>query len=268
MLTDKLLWYAFVIGFVATASAETFLPFRSLPSSTTRRWISNTILLAASSLAVAAVFRLSAILLAVRVSGHGLLNYLHLPFSLRVAVGFVVLDLAAYTSHRIFHKFSVLWEIHQVHHSETDLDVTTGFRFHPAEALIEQGVILLTIAALGLPPLAVALNILAATLQTYFQHANVRIPDAIDSVLRRVVITPAVHRVHHSLEIAQQNANFGTIFVWWDKAFGTYRLSPAGPSGLTDFPNGSEMNPLSLLAMPLHRVLGQKDKQRTTELVL
>ncbi len=253
MLTDKLLWYVFVIAFVATASAETFLPFRSLRSSTARRWISNTVLLAFSSVAVASVFRLSAVLFAARVARHGVLSYIPIPLVIRVIVGVVVLDLVTYTSHRLFHKFAVLWNIHQVHHCETDLDLTTGLRFHPLESLIVQGLTFFTIAVLGVPPPAVALYVLAVVVQDFFQHANLRLGDKVDSVLRRVVITPAVHRVHHSMDIAHQNANFGTIFIWWDRLFGTYMLAETGPLGLSEFPNGSELNPLALLVMPVRR---------------
>jgi sterol desaturase/sphingolipid hydroxylase (fatty acid hydroxylase superfamily) len=260
MRGDRTWWYVFAIAFVATALAESFLPARTHPSSTPRRWISNSILLAASSLAILCAYQLSGIALACALEGSsgGLLNRVSLPYAARFAVGFVLLDLAAYASHRAFHAVTPLWRIHRVHHSETDLDLTTGLRFHPGEALVVQGFFLSVIAVLGVPPGAVALAALAVLVQDLFTHANILLPESADIWLRALIITPATHRVHHSASVPEQNTNFGTIFSVWDRVFGSYSAgSAASPEparcGLAEIPDGSKLSAAGLLLVPLRR---------------
>lgn len=262
MHASSLWWYVFIVAFVATALAETFLPFRSLPSSTPRRWISNSILLAVSSVAVACAYQLTGIALAltIRAASHGVLNRAALPYGLQFAAGFAALDFTAYVSHRLFHAVAPMWRVHQVHHSESDLDLTTGLRFHPVETLFTQGLLLITIALLGPPAGAVAFAALAVIVQDFFTHANLRVPEAADRVLRLVIVTPAMHRVHHSEAIPEQNMNFGTIFSVWDRLFGTYLAghpadSAQARSGLTELANGSELNAARLLFVPFRRAL-------------
>jgi sterol desaturase/sphingolipid hydroxylase (fatty acid hydroxylase superfamily) len=253
-------WYVFVLAFVTIGLAETFLPLRSLPSSTPRRWTSNGILQALSTAAVLCAYQLTGIAVACadQANSYGVLNRVSLPYSLRFAIGFVVLDLAAYTSHRVFHAFTLLWRVHQVHHSETDLDLTTGLRFHPIEAVVLQGFLLAVIAVLGLPPAAVAFAAMAFIVQDFFTHANLRVPQRVDRFLRLLLITPAMHRVHHSQEIRDQNTNFGTVFSLWDKLFGTYYAGlPEGAqparNGLAEISNGSNLNGAGLLILPFRR---------------
>jgi len=254
----RILWYGFVLAFAATALAETFLPFRALPSSTRRRWLSNSILLVASNAAVFCAYQLSGIALAftIRASSHGMLNRVAIPYSVQFAVGFATLDLTAYFSHRLFHAVAPMWRVHQVHHSETDLNLTTGLRFHPVEALFTQGLSLIIIALLGTPPGAVGFAGLAVIFQDFFEHVNVRIPETTDRILRLMIITPAMHRVHHSVAIPEQNKNFGTVFSFWDRLFGTYLFEHASPQvryGLVELANGSELNAARLLLLPFRR---------------
>jgi sterol desaturase/sphingolipid hydroxylase (fatty acid hydroxylase superfamily) len=260
MHRDSAWWYVFVFAFVATALAETFRPFRFPSSSTSRRWISNSILLVASNAALLLAYQASGIVLAftMRAESHGLLNRMAIPYAARFAVGFAALDLTDYFSHRLFHAVALLWRVHQVHHSETDLDLTTGFRFHPMEALFTQGLSLATIALLGAPPAAVVFGSLAIVVQDFFTHANLRFPEAAARVLRLLIITPAMHRTHHSEGIAEQNTNFGTVFSLWDRMFGTYlSRTPAEAErmrcGLAEFDRGSELNAARLLALPFQR---------------
>jgi sterol desaturase/sphingolipid hydroxylase (fatty acid hydroxylase superfamily) len=258
MHRDSAWWYVFVLAFVATALAETFLPFRPLPSSTPRRWISNSLLLVVSNVVVLGVYQLSGIALAftIRAASHGVLNRTGLPYAVQFAVGFAALDLTAYVAHRLFHAVAPMWRVHQVHHSETDLDLTTGFRFHPMEALFTQGLSLIVIAVLGAPPGAVAFSGLAIIVQDFFTHANLRVPETVDRVLRLLIITPAMHRVHHSEVVPEQNTNFGTVFSLWDRAFGTYSAgghhvtSAQTRCGLAELANGSELNAARLLVLP------------------
>ena len=260
---EHLWWYGFVAAFVMIAVAETYLPLRELRTSTSRRWTSNLVLFTISSAAVTLAFQVSAIALALTIRGgsHGLLNQARLPYFARYVVGFALLDLTAYLSHRFFHGFAATWRVHQVHHAETDLDLTTGFRFHPVEALVSRGLLLLTIALFGPPPGAVVLSGLAIAAQDFLQHANLRFPDAADRALRLLIVTPAMHRVHHSEDFARQNANFGTLFSLWDRMFGTYlepRTAASGERcGLLELASGSELSARQLLVLPFRRTRGR-----------
>ena len=251
--------YVCVLAFVAIALAETFLPFRSLRSSTSRRWISNSVLFAVSAIAVFCAYQLSGIALAftIRATSHGALNRVALPYSAQFAIGFAALDLTAYLSHRVYHAVAPLWRVHQVHHSETDLDLMTGLRFHPLEALFTQGLVLITIALLGPPPAAVAVSGAAVLVQDFLMHANFRFPKTADRVLRLLIVTPAMHRVHHSQAIPEQNTNFGTVFSFWDRLFGTYvapqPASAEEPCGLAEVPQGSELDSAGALFLPFRR---------------
>ena len=260
MHSDRVWWYVFTIAFVATALAETFLPARNHPSSTPRRWISNYALLAVSSVLVLCAFQFSGIALAcaLKANSIGVMNRFRIPYALRFAIGFAVLDLAAYLSHRAFHAVAPLWRIHQVHHSETDLDLTTGLRFHPAEALFVQGFFLAVIAVLGVTPAGVIFAALAVVIQDFFTHANVLIPQSADRLLRVFIITPAMHYQHHSENVPDQSTNFGTIFSMWDRVFRTYSAGPqtsgeAPRYGLAEISNGSELNAAGLLLLPFRR---------------
>lgn len=248
-------WYVFGLSFVVTALVETFWPYRVLPSSTRRRWTSNAILQVASSAVIAGAFQLTGIALAaaIQASRHGVLNRISFPISF--AIGFAALDLTNYVSHRIFHSVGLLWRIHKVHHTETDLDLTTGFRFHPLEGILSQACQLVVIALMGVPPSAVIFVSLAVVVQDFFTHANLRFPETADRFLRWLIVTPAMHRVHHSDQMKEQNGNFATIFSVWDRLFGTYvpkLAADAGQArwGLADMADGSNLNAARLLALP------------------
>jgi len=251
---------AWTIGLTITAAAlvETFWPFRRLASSTLRRWLANGALYLTSNIVLALIYRASGIgiALAVQSSGRGLLNSHALPFALRFALGMLLIDLLSYTTHRLNHALPFLWRFHQVHHSETDLDVTTGIRFHPVEGLFTYGVPLAAIALLGIPPSAVLTAYLALIVQDSFTHANLRIPAWIDRALRLILITPGLHRRHHSSDETDQNTNFGTVFSFWDRLFATLRqrdASEIAAYGLSEFPGGSSFNVIRLLALPFRR---------------
>jgi sterol desaturase/sphingolipid hydroxylase (fatty acid hydroxylase superfamily) len=191
-----------------------------------------------------------------RAESHGLLNRISMPYWVKFAIGFAALDLVAYVSHRLMHVIAVMWRMHRVHHSENDLDLTTGFRFHPLETLFTEGLALAALALVGTPPAAAGFAALAIIAQDFFTHGNVRIPESVDRILRWLIITPSMHRVHHSEEIAHQNANFGTMFSLWDRLFGTYRAGHPAVSarlGLAYLFNGSEANAARLLLLPFQR---------------
>ena len=166
--------------------------------------------------------------------GWGLFNLVTLPLWLEFLLALILLDLAVYLQHRLFHHVPALWRLHRMHHADTDLDVTTGARFHPVEILVSLGIKLLTIFPLGAAPPAVLLFEIALNASSMFNHSNVRVAPAIERLLRWLVVTPDMHRVHHSVVRRETDSNFGFNFPWWDRLFGTYRSQPeAGHDAMT-----------------------------------
>jgi sterol desaturase/sphingolipid hydroxylase (fatty acid hydroxylase superfamily) len=259
MAWDLLWWYVLVPAFAASALAETYLPFLSLPSSTPRRWINNTLLLLMSNAALIGVYQFSglALTMTTRAASYGVLNRAAIPYWAQVALGFAALDLASYFVHRLSHSVWPLWRLHQVHHSETDIDLTTAFRFHPIEGLYTQGVMLTALVLLGPPVAAVGLAAVVVLVMQFFAHVNVRISERTDRLLRLLIITPTMHRYHHSKSFAEQNTNFGTTFSLWDRLFGTYFVGAAGSAparyGLDAMENGSEASAMRILLLPFRR---------------
>jgi sterol desaturase/sphingolipid hydroxylase (fatty acid hydroxylase superfamily) len=252
-------WYVFGLSFVLIALVETYWPYRTLPSSVRRRWTSNTLLQVASASVMAGAFQLTGVALAVAIqaSRHGAMT--GMPALASLAIGFAALDLTNYASHRLFHSFALLLRVHKVHHTETDLDLTTGFRFHPLEGILSQACQLAVIALIGVPPSAVLFVSMAVVVQDFFTHANLRFPETADRLLRWLVVTPAMHRVHHSERVEEQNGNFGTIFSFWDRLFGTYVPSLAADEakarwGLADVADGSNLNAARLLTLPFRPI--------------
>jgi sterol desaturase/sphingolipid hydroxylase (fatty acid hydroxylase superfamily) len=166
--------------------------------------------------------------------GWGLLNNLPLPPWTAVIAAVIVLDLAIYFQHVLFHAVPALWRLHRMHHADLEFDVTTGVRFHPLEILVSMVIKLGVVLALGAPALAVLIFEVLLNATSMFNHGNVLLPQPIDRVLRTIVVTPEMHRVHHSIAPAETNSNFGFNLPWWDRLFGTYRAQPAaGHAGMT-----------------------------------
>jgi sterol desaturase/sphingolipid hydroxylase (fatty acid hydroxylase superfamily) len=175
-----------------------------------------------------------AVAIAGETSGWGLLNSIALPPWLAVAAAVVFLDLVIYFQHVTFHAVPALWRLHRVHHADLDFDVTTGTRFHPLEILLSTGIKCAAVAAIGAPALAVLLFEVLLNATAMFNHANVRIPLAMDTFLRWIVVTPDMHRVHHSIVHNESSSNFGFNTPWWDRLFGTYRDQPvSGHAAMT-----------------------------------
>jgi len=164
----------------------------------------------------------------------GLLNNVSLPAGLEVIAAVVALDFAIYLQHVLFHAVPALWRLHRVHHADLDFDVTTGARFHPIEIVLSMLIKFAVIAALGPAPLAVLIFEVLLNATAMFNHSNVRMPVRLDRVLRWLVVTPDMHRVHHSIEDHETNSNFGFNLPLWDRLFGTYKDQPdAGHDGMT-----------------------------------
>ncbi|MDH3935602.1 MAG: sterol desaturase family protein, partial [Gammaproteobacteria bacterium] len=164
----------------------------------------------------------------------GLLNYYPVPAMAAIVVSVIAMDLIIYLQHVLVHAVPVLWRLHRVHHADPDYDVTTGARFHPIEIILSMLIKFATIVVLGPPLVAVVIFEVILNATAMFNHGNVSLPGRLDQVLRWLVVTPDMHRVHHSVEDDEANSNFGFSLPWWDHLFGTYRDQPrAGHEGMT-----------------------------------
>jgi len=200
------------------------------------RWSSNLGIVALDTLLVRLLFPVVAVGLAVVAEqrGWGLLNIFDLPFWLAFLLSLLLLDLAIYLQHVMFHAVPALWRFHRMHHADLEFDVTTGLRFHPVEILLSMGIKLAVVLALGPPAIAVLVFEILLNATSMFNHSNIRIPIAIDRLLRLLVVTPDMHRVHHSIHPSETNSNFGFNLPWWDRLLGTYRAQPRdGHTGMT-----------------------------------
>jgi sterol desaturase/sphingolipid hydroxylase (fatty acid hydroxylase superfamily) len=157
-----------------------------------------------------------------------------LPWGLATLLSVLLLDLAIYAQHVLFHAVPVLWRLHRMHHADLDIDVTTGVRFHPAEIVLSMLIKLAVVGLIGAPGAAVLIFEVLLNATSMFNHSNVAMPPAVDRIVRLLVVTPDMHRVHHSIERRETNSNFGFNFPWWDRLFGTYRPQPEqGHEGMT-----------------------------------
>lgn len=194
-----------------------------------QRWPGNLAIIAIDTLVVRLVFPLAAVgaALVATERGWGLFNMIAAPTWLAVVASVIALDMAIYFQHRLFHAVPWLWRLHRMHHADLEFDVTTGLRFHPLEILISMGIKLVVVALLGAPALAVLIFEVLLNATSMFNHGNVRLPARLDRWLRLFVVTPDMHRVHHSIICRETDSNFGFNLPWWDWLFGTYREQPA-----------------------------------------
>ena len=227
----------FFLGiFVVMAGWEAFAPRRPLVVPKGRRWASNLGLVALDTLVVRLLFPTAAVGVALfaEARGWGMLNYYRLPSPLAIVLAVIVMDLVIYLQHVMVHAVPLLWRIHRVHHADLDYDVTTGARFHPIEIVLSMLIKFATILLLGPPVVAVVIFEVLLNGMAMFNHANVGLPPRLDRLLRWFIVTPDMHRVHHSVEDDEANSNFGFSLSWWDRLFGTYREQPrAGHRGMT-----------------------------------
>jgi sterol desaturase/sphingolipid hydroxylase (fatty acid hydroxylase superfamily) len=215
--------------FAAMAAWEILAPRREQRLGRGRRWPGNVGIVALDTVLVRLVFPTSAVGLALvtEARGWGLFHALDLPAWVSVLLAVTALDLAIYLQHVLFHAVPALWRLHRMHHADLEIDVTTGARFHPIEILLSMGLKLGVVAALGAPAIAVLAFEVLLNATSMFNHSNVCMPARFDRVLRWVVVTPDMHRVHHSIVVRETNSNFGFNLPWWDRLFGTYRDQPA-----------------------------------------
>lgn len=227
---------AFFAVFVVMAVWELVAPRRKQAIARGWRWPNNFGVVAVDTLLVRILFPTTAVGIALFAEAHdfGLFNIIALSSWVGAVASVAILDLAIYLQHVLFHAVPALWRLHRMHHADLEFDVSTGLRFHPIEILLSMLIKFAVIAALGAPALAVLIFEVLLNATSMFNHANVRIPQKIDRVLRWLVVTPDMHRVHHSILARETNSNFGFNLPWWDRLFGTYRAQPlAGHEAMT-----------------------------------
>ena len=226
---EAIIRLGFFAGVLSSVAAwEWLAPRRARSHSRLARWPSNLGIVAVNTVVVRVLFPAAAVGAAwfAAERGWGVLGLLDLPYWLAVILSVAVLDLTIYLQHVMFHAVPLLWRLHRMHHADLDIDVTTGARFHPFEIVLSMGIKLAVVVLIGAPPFAVVIFEVLLNATAMFNHGNIRIPGGIDRVLRWLVVTPDMHRVHHSVVADETNSNFGFNLPWWDRLFGTYRAQP------------------------------------------
>ena len=243
--------------FVLMVLWEWLAPRRRLTAGRRPRWPGNLGILMIDIVAVRLLVPTAAVGVALIAAerGWGLLPLLGLPGWAAIVAGVVALDLVIYGQHVVFHHVPMLWRLHRMHHADLDIDVTTGVRFHPLEILLSLAIKMAAVAALGVPALAVLIFEVLLNATSMFNHSNVALPPLLEPIARWLVVTPQMHQVHHSIERAETDSNFGFNLPWWDRLFGTYRAEPASGEqtmtiGLPIFRNINESRIVRLLTQP------------------
>ena len=215
--------------FIVIALCECMVPRRQPGDALPLRWFGNVALSILNTLLARALFPILGMGFAVVCEQHGwgLLNNLRWPAWVEFTITILVMDLTLYAQHYFLHRFDFLWRLHRTHHTDHDFDLTTGLRFHPLEMTFTTALLLVTVAALGPPPTAIFIFHLLSTSLGFFQHANLKMPASVDTALRMLLVTPDMHRIHHSVIPTEGRSNFGSTFPWWDRLFRTYIDQPA-----------------------------------------
>jgi sterol desaturase/sphingolipid hydroxylase (fatty acid hydroxylase superfamily) len=247
--------------FAAMALWEALRPFRVPATGRQARWPHNLGLLLVDVALLRLVAPGAAIAVAVlaQQGGWGLLHVVALPSWAAVLVAVGLLDLAVYMQHVLFHAVPTLWRLHRVHHADLELDVTSGTRFHPLEVLVSVGIKCAAVAAIGAPPLAVLVFEVLLNATAVFNHANVSLPARLERGVRALLVTPDMHRIHHSMRHEETSSNFGFCLAWWDRLFGTYRAQARGELriGVDAFRSPGDSRLDRLLLQPFRDTPGQ-----------
>ena len=248
--------------------AEQLAPRRRQAVGRRQRWPGNLGLVALDTLLLRFLFPLAAVGVALIAEqrGWGLLNLVALPAWVQIALAVVLLDLLIYGQHVFFHAVPWLWRIHRMHHSDLEFDVTTGLRFHPLEILLSMGIKMAAVMLIGAPALAVLIFEVLLNATAMWSHSNIRLPGPADRLLRAVIVTPDMHRTHHSVVPRETHSNFGFNLACWDRLFGTYRAQPeAGHEGMTigipQFRSPGELRIDRMLLQPFRQSSEERDKE-------
>lgn len=247
----------FIVVLITMIALELIVPRRQLLHSRLQRWSANLGLSVLSMLLMRFTIASTAILAATYATSHnwGLLSIINLPMWLNFALSIVLLDLAIYGQHRASHRWAWLWRLHKVHHTDLDLDVTSAIRFHPIEILLSMCYKGLCILIIGVNPIAVIVFEVILSSCALFNHSNIKLPLAVDKVLRLVLVTPDMHRVHHSVIQTETDSNYGFSISIWDRLFGSYVDQPKlGHNkmtiGLSQYQHIDDVSVSRLLLMP------------------
>ena len=270
MLTEFALIYepfvrvaAFILALAVMFVWESWAPKRIELVPKLKRWANNLALLLINSLIVRVLFPAAAVGFAAFADAHqmGLLRIVAIPDGVAVITAILLLDLAIYLQHLVFHAVPLLWRLHRVHHADLDFDVTTGIRFHPIEILLSMVIKFLIIVTLGPPVIAVLMFETLLNVTAMFNHSNIAMLGRIDQIVRSLLVTPDMHRVHHSIDRAETNSNFGFCFSFWDRLLGTYKSAPAlghiaMTIGISEFRDPNDVVTLQgMLVLPLDAVV-------------
>lgn len=237
LTNEKQVRMSFFFGMLAFIGMWEFIaPKRALSVSKLIRWANNLGLVFFNSIILRVLFPAAAVGMAAFATeqGWGLFNYFEVPGWLAIIASIVIMDLIIYIQHVMVHAIPLLWRLHRVHHADLDYDVTTGARFHTIEIILSMLIKFATIVLLGPPVVAVIMFEIILNATAMFNHGNISLPKTLDKYLRLILVTPDMHRVHHSVEDDEANSNFGFSLPWWDRIFGTYRAQPrAGHKEMT-----------------------------------
>ncbi len=246
--------------FVALAVCEARFPRRTRTFSRSRRWPNNVGITLLDTLVARILLPTSAVGFGVLAGSHGwgVFNLVNLPAWFEVPLAVILLDLGIYAQHVLVHYVPTLWRFHRMHHADLDFDVTTGARFHPVEIVLSLGIKFVIVTGLGASPAGVLIFEVLLNATALFNHSNLRLPPRLDRLLRRFVVTPDMHRVHHSVLAHETNSNFGFNLPWWDWLFRTYRPQPeaghdAMTIGLEQFRDPQELRLDRMITQPFRR---------------
>ena len=269
---ESLIRLSFFLGvFFIMALWEIKAPRRVLNISKAVRWTNNLGLVVLNTVVLRLLFPMAGVGMAAFATSHGwgVFNHFDVPFVMALLVSVILLDMAIYLQHVMFHAVPILWRLHRVHHVDLDIDVTTGARFHPIEIILSMGIKFAVICVLGPPLVAVIIFEILLNATAMFNHSNVKLPIPLDRLIRLLFVTPDMHRVHHSTEIDETNSNFGFNLSIWDRLMGTYRAQPRfGHEGMTiginTFTNPSQCAWLpGMLTLPFNKRIGNYAINRT-----
>ncbi|WP_298906628.1 sterol desaturase family protein [uncultured Psychrobacter sp.] len=259
-MTNEVWWRLgfFLSILVIMMLIEWRMPARKAPIKSSKRWFANFGLVFASSVIarLAVPVGLTAVALYNQQHGIGLFNIIDLPSIVVIILSLILLDIIIYWQHRLFHRVPILWRLHKVHHADAHVDASTGLRFHPIEIILSILVKLVAVSLLGVPAIAVLIFEIALNGLAMFNHANIRLPPAIEKPTRLILMTQILHRIHHSQRVSETNSNYGFSVIWWDWIFGSYKSEAKKPDneldiGLKEYPSPKQNASLwGLLIMP------------------
>lgn len=259
---------AFAAVLLLLAAVELLAPRRRLSVGRLRRWPGNLGLVALDTLLVRILFPVAAVGAALHAEqrGWGLFNLVQMSAWIEIALAVILLDMIIYGQHVLFHSVPWLWRVHRVHHADLEFDVTTGLRFHPVEIFLSMGIKVAAVMLLGAAALAVLIFELLLNATSMWSHSNLRLPDWADRLLRLMLVTPDMHRTHHSVVPRETHSNFGFNLACWDRLFGTYRERPeAGHEGMAvgipEFRSARELRLDRMLLMPFRQPIKEGDSQ-------